>query len=94
MIEAASTRMVYLLVRWSSGPICECRAFGKATSLRIAVGSAPECSRSSPRPKRSCLCTDHATTPKADVSDYTERFYNPKRRHSTIGYLSPIEFEK
>ena len=25
--------------------------------------------------------------------DYIERFYNPKRRHSTIGYLSPMEFE-
>ncbi len=24
---------------------------------------------------------------KADVFDYIERFYNPKRRHSTIGYL-------
>ena len=31
---------------------------------------------------------------KADVFDYIERFYNPKRRHSTIGYLSPIEFEE
>ncbi len=30
---------------------------------------------------------------KADVFDYIERFYNPKRRHSTIGYLSPIAFE-
>ena len=30
---------------------------------------------------------------KADVFDYIERFYNPKRRHSTIGYLSPVEFE-
>jgi hypothetical protein len=30
----------------------------------------------------------------ADVFDYIERFYNPKRRHSTIGYLSPVEFEK
>ena len=29
---------------------------------------------------------------KADVFDYIERFYNPKRRHSTI-YLSPMEFE-
>ena len=26
---------------------------------------------------------------KADVFDYI----NPKRRHSTIGYLSPVEFE-
>jgi putative transposase len=31
---------------------------------------------------------------KADVFDYIERFYNPKRRHSTIGYMSPIEFER
>jgi putative transposase len=31
---------------------------------------------------------------KADVFDYIERFYNPKRRHSTIGYLSPVEFEQ
>ena len=30
---------------------------------------------------------------KADVFDYIERFYNPKRRHSTLGYLSPMEFK-
>jgi putative transposase len=30
---------------------------------------------------------------KSDVFDYIERFYNPKRRHSTIGYVSPVEFE-
>ena len=30
---------------------------------------------------------------KADAFDYIECFYNPKRRHSTIGYLSPVEFE-
>jgi putative transposase len=30
---------------------------------------------------------------RADVFDYVERFYNTKRRHSTIGYLSPMEFE-
>ena len=30
---------------------------------------------------------------KADVFDYVERFYNPKRRHSTIGYVSPMDFE-
>src|SRR4051794_1480109 len=31
---------------------------------------------------------------RADVFDYIERFYNSKRRYSTIGYLSPVEFEK
>lgn len=30
---------------------------------------------------------------KADVFDYIECFYNPKRRHSTLGYLSPNEYE-
>ena len=27
---------------------------------------------------------------KADVFDYVERFYNPRRRHSTLGYLSLV----
>ncbi len=31
---------------------------------------------------------------KADVFDYIERFYNPRRRHSTLDYLSPAEFER
>jgi putative transposase len=31
---------------------------------------------------------------KADVFDYIECFYNARRRHSTIGYLSPMEFER
>jgi transposase InsO family protein len=28
------------------------------------------------------------------VTDYIERFYNPVRLHSALGYISPIEFEK
>jgi len=31
---------------------------------------------------------------RADVFDYLELFYNTVRRHSTIGYLSPVEFER
>ena len=31
---------------------------------------------------------------RADVFDYIERFYNLVRRHSTIGYISPVEFEQ
>lgn len=31
---------------------------------------------------------------RSDVFDYIERFYNPTRRHSTLGYISPIEFEE
>ena len=31
---------------------------------------------------------------KADVFDYIESFCNPRRRHSPLGYLSPVKFEK
>jgi transposase InsO family protein len=31
---------------------------------------------------------------KRDVVDYIEMFYNSKRRHSYLGYLSPNEFEE
>lgn len=30
---------------------------------------------------------------RADVFDYIETFYNRRRRHSSLGYLSPAEFE-
>jgi putative transposase len=30
---------------------------------------------------------------RVDVFDYVERFYNPRRRHSRLGYLSPMAFE-
>jgi len=37
--------------------------------------------------------TQHRTRDalRADVFDYIERFYNPKRRHSTLGYISPVQ---
>jgi putative transposase len=43
--------------------------------------------------------TDHAVyktreDAKADVINYIEMFYNSKRLHSTLGYLSPMQFEK
>jgi len=30
---------------------------------------------------------------RADVFDYVERFYNRRRQHSTLGYLSPAAYE-
>jgi putative transposase len=34
------------------------------------------------------------TQAKTDVFDYIECFYNPNRRRSALGYLSPIDFER
>jgi putative transposase len=28
------------------------------------------------------------------VIDYIDRFYNPVRKHSSLGYTHPIEFER
>lgn len=30
---------------------------------------------------------------KTDIADYIEQFYNRKRRHSYLGYISPVEYE-
>ncbi len=34
------------------------------------------------------------TQARIAVFDYLEGFYNPRRRHSALGYLSPIEYER
>jgi len=31
---------------------------------------------------------------RPDIFDYIERFYNPRRRHSTLGQISPTELER
>ncbi len=31
---------------------------------------------------------------RADVFDFIERFFNARRRHSTLGYLSPMDYER
>jgi putative transposase len=31
---------------------------------------------------------------RGDIVDYIEMFYNSKRRHSYLGYMSPMEFER
>ena len=40
--------------------------------------------------RKTCRIRDAA---RADVFDYIERFYIPKRRHSRLGNLSPVQFE-
>ncbi|MGH7489675.1 MAG: IS3 family transposase, partial [bacterium] len=31
---------------------------------------------------------------RADIFDHVEAFYNSRRRHSTLGQVSPMEFER
>jgi putative transposase len=41
--------------------------------------------------RRNYVTRDEA---RADVFDYIERFYNPRRRNSALGQVSPDQFEK
>ena len=40
--------------------------------------------------RKVCRTRDEA---RADMFDYIERLYKPRRRHPKLGYLSPMEFE-
>jgi len=31
---------------------------------------------------------------RASIVEYIETFYNPRRRHSSLGYVSPAEYER
>jgi len=35
----------------------------------------------------------HRAEAKSMIFDYIETFYNPVRRHSALGFLSPVAFE-
>jgi len=43
-------------------------------------------------------CVDHRYATRADARSaifaYIERWYNRRRRHSSLGYLSPAAFEQ
>jgi transposase InsO family protein len=46
--------------------------------------------------KTECVDRRYATRQeaRAAIFDYIERWYNRRRRHSSLGYLSPTEFER
>ena len=47
--------------------------------------------------KRECVGAEvfkDAEAAEKDIFNYIEYYYNNKRRHSTLGYLSPVKFEE
>jgi transposase InsO family protein len=77
----------------------DCATIG--SEVKIRGGVEPTCAFSMSYSQASADLKVHPTLlrnwvnadARADVFDYIERFYNVKRRHSTIGYRSPMEFE-
>lgn len=64
-------------------------------SGNVWENAAMESFFSSPKTERTARKTYRTRSQaKADIFDYIECFYNPIRRHSTLGYISPIEFER
>jgi putative transposase len=46
--------------------------------------------------KRECTSREYFKTPgeaRTTIFEYIEAFYNRVRKHSTLGYLSPVQFE-
>jgi transposase InsO family protein len=39
-------------------------------------------------------CWGETSTSQRDLAFWIEGYYNRERRHSTIGYLSPIDYEQ
>jgi putative transposase len=71
--------------------------------IEVSMGSTGDCF------DNACCETFHATLKKeriyrhswptraaarSAIFEYIEGWYNPRRRHSTLGYLSPIEYER
>ena len=83
-----------------SGASCGCLAAKKCllsgpTSGNCGDNAVMESFFSTMKTER-CNRTHYATreAARADIFDYIERFYNPTRRHSTLGNKSPINFER
>jgi transposase InsO family protein len=60
---------------------------------RIYAGERPIIVHIGLKPGRIGFHLGHDGQAKADMFDYIECFYNATRRHSTLGYVSPIDFE-
>jgi transposase InsO family protein len=43
--------------------------------------------------KLACACFKTPIEARLAVFEFIEGWYNPRRRHSAIGYLSPIDYE-
>ena len=73
------------------------RSASTARWARKATASiTPSPRASSPRSRRTCSVAARSRPDKrrTAVFDYIEAFYNPVRLHSTLDYLSPVEYEK
>ncbi|PYE80580.1 integrase-like protein [Pseudoroseicyclus aestuarii] len=87
--RARQTSEQFQRLLFDNGITCSMSSVGN-----VWDNSAMESFFSSPKTERTAPKTYHTRdAARADVFDYIERFYNPRRRHSKLGHLSPTAFE-
>ena len=89
--RAANTR------RWRSANAAGRQACGRRWARSATPMTTPCARASSPRSNASCSSgAGSRRRPRraCAVFAFIEGFYNPRRRHSSIGYLSPIDYER
>ena len=73
------------LIENAVGELARLPGIGRKTALRLALHLL--------KAEMDTVLFDTRETARRALFDYIEGFYNPTRRHSSIGYMSPSEYE-
>ena len=90
-ITVRSTRV------WSTAPTRSSPGSTSRWARSATPGTTPSPRASSPASRKSCSAANGSPTreqARLRVFWYIECFYNPRRRHSSLGMLSPIDYEQ
>src|SRR5439155_22707747 len=83
------------LPRFSTDQIARVSHASMRREQRTTTKSNPTAGQPTPcSSPRTVATATRADSLDEEGFDYIERLYHPRRRHSTLGYLSPVEYEE